>query len=176
MLTHADKFTCFCHYAWHTPYYYLVSNVCAYNIEISRDICKTFMAHPAKTISTSGERKREPGTHRAFSHQPMIPCTPPEFLKMIPAPPAQHACIVHLCQKGYSTAQACQTLWEPIARSCGYAISVTSLHVLQMTGWEEDTPLLSVCSWAELWDKAWGCSRNGGTRQHLRVRSHLQFV
>lgn len=59
--------------------------------------------HPVKNIPQTAQQereKREPGTHWAFSHQPMVPCTPPEFLKMAshpPTPPAQRTWIVHLC-------------------------------------------------------------------------------
>lgn len=38
----------------------------------------------------------EPGTHWEFSHQPMVPRTPPEFLKMDSHPPHAPSCIVHV--------------------------------------------------------------------------------
>lgn len=140
-----------------------------------------------KPLAHQERAKCEPGTHWAFSHQPMIPCTPPEFLKMIPAPPAQHACIVHLCQKGYSMAQACQTWWEPIARSCRYAISITSLHVLQMT--ERKTPLC--CLYAPelsceikpeavvemvVLDNIWGCDHTYNLFNLVQIMQHQDEI
>lgn len=73
------------------------SHIKAYNITISRDNCRALMANPAKNIRTAGEREqREPGTHWVFSHQYMVPCSPPEFLKMAShhaTPPTQRRCM-----------------------------------------------------------------------------------
>ena len=68
------------------------SHVKTYNIEISRDTKPPWLTQ-LKTLNIKHSRREihEPETHWAYSQQPMVPCTPPEFLKMVshPATPPQ---------------------------------------------------------------------------------------
>lgn len=118
----------------------------------------------------------------------MVPCTPPEFLKLAsfpPTPPAQRRCICATMGSAVSFHYWCKNhnglgLPHLVKSQC---IEVVFLQLvphpsmlLQMTGLEEDTPLWRVCSSDQLWEKAVDCRRIGGTRQILRVWSHVRFV
>lgn len=55
------------------------------------------MAHPVKNISTAGVERNVNQEHTGFfSHQPMVPCTPPEFLKMASHPPTRPPCPAYM--------------------------------------------------------------------------------
>lgn len=63
MLTHADKFTCFCHCTCHTPsFYYSVSVECEKcwlftHSSLQKDQSLQLQSLVAKNINTAGERE-----------------------------------------------------------------------------------------------------------------------
>lgn len=118
----------------------------------------------------------ETGTHWDFSHQPMDPCTPPEFLKMASHGPSY---IVHVYR--------CRTL------RCGFSllgqknISVPSYWRRKygrcMKQWAKVTTNKKERKGKETPHCVWPTPRgsptvvkNCGTLHHSRVSSHLQFV
>lgn len=147
MLTHTDECTCFCHCTvpvMHPPAtiqcllcvkHAGYSHIKTYNIEISRDNCKAFMAHPAKNITTAGERETWTRNTLGFFtpahgslYAPWIskngfpsPYTPPRPAYMHCAFVPEWA-LLYLFTTGTktTTAQACQTWWKAIVycRSC----------------------------------------------------------
>lgn len=118
----------------------------------------------------------EPGTHWDFSHQPMVPCTPPEFLKMASHPPLRpllhRTCVLVLelallslfsllGQAPQPPLSHCRTRCKGIVRKNPLKVTVND---------ERKTPHCVACG-----ERESNCSRNSGTRHHRRVSSHLQF-
>lgn len=191
MLTHADEFICFCHCTCHTHSFCLQRLLCVkhagyshiktYNIEISRDNCKVLVAHPAQNINTAGERETWTRNTLGFftlAHSSLYaPCISKNgFPSPHTPPPSIHA----LCVCARMGSAVSFHYWDKNHNSPGMPDLVKS-HSIEAVFVQLVSLPSMYCKWGRhpsvvCMLLSWDCSRNGGTLQNLRVRSHLHFV